>query len=155
GGPAGKAFAQEVAADDSLDVLTRAGPKESRHALTLDEGRDLVRRAEVSACIIIPKGFEESSANMFGGGGLKIEAVVDPGHKAEAGLLTGKLNELAFRQMSRSFADPSKMTEQMKTARENVSKSEGLSPDQKRVLSSLFDSLDNVASAKLPDPKDD
>jgi ABC-2 type transport system permease protein len=153
GGPAAAAFAKDIKADDALSVQTQGGPKESPHPLTLEEGRDQVRLGRVSACIVIPKGFEESSANMFGGGGgLKVEAIVDPGHKAEAGLLTGKLNELAFRQMSHSFTDPSKMTAQMKNARANVEKSEGLTPEQKRTLTTLFDSLDGVAGANL-DPK--
>jgi ABC-2 type transport system permease protein len=155
GGPAAKAFAKDIAADDSLNAIGETGANESRHTLSLDEGRNMVRHGSVSACIIIPKGFEESSTNMFGGGGMKVEAVVDPAHKAEAGLLTGKLNELAFIQMSRSFTDPSKMTAQMKSARASLESSTGLSAEQKRVLGNLFDSLDSVASAKLPDPSDD
>jgi ABC-2 type transport system permease protein len=154
GGPASTLFAKDIKADDALAVLTEIGEKDAKHTISLEEGRTLVQRGRVSACIIIPKGFEESSANMFsGGGGLKVDAVVDPGHKAEAGLLTGKLNELAFKQMTRSFSDPSKMTAQMDSARERVTNSTGLTAEQKRVLTNLFDSLDNFASAKIPDPE--
>src|SRR6185436_18157139 len=78
GGPAAKDFIEDIRADESLTLRTQTGPKESPHPLTLDEGRNLVRLGDVTACIIIPRDFEKSSASMFGGGGLKIEAVVDP-----------------------------------------------------------------------------
>lgn len=154
GRPASRAFAKDITADDALNVTTEAGDEGHTHPLTLDEGRNLVRRGTVSACVVIPKGFEESANNMFGGGGMKVEAIVDPAHKAEAGLLTGKLNELAFRQMTRSFSDPSLMNSQMRSARERVQGATGLSPEQKRVLGGLFDSLDNLAGANIPAPGD-
>jgi ABC-2 type transport system permease protein len=155
GGPASVAFAKDIADDDALSITSEGGDAKSPHPLSLDEGKNLVRKGRASACIVIPKGFEESSSNMFSGGGLKVEALVDPAHTAEAGLITGKLNELGFKQMSRSFTNSATMTKSMKSARERVEKSEGLNPDQKQALFKLFDSLDKFAGAKLPDRQPD
>jgi ABC-2 type transport system permease protein len=44
------------------------------------------------------------------------------------------------------------MTASMKSAREQVAQSTGLSPEQKKALTDLFASLDTVSAAKLPDP---
>jgi ABC-2 type transport system permease protein len=161
GGPASKGFADDIASDESLNALRGRGPDGKATANSPDmtpfirvDGEALVRKGNVAACIIIPKGFEEMSTNMFGGGGgLKVDAVVDPAHKAEAGLLTGKLNELAFKQMTRSFSNPKLMTAQMDSARKRITESTGLTGEQKHILTSLFDSLDSLASANLPDPE--
>src|SRR6185295_17234349 len=86
--------------------------------LSRDDGIDLVRRGRVTACVIVPKGFEDSAGGMFAGKAMEIEALVDPTHNAEAGLLTGKLNEIAFRQMANRFgntADMKKMLDQART----------------------------------------
>ena len=84
------------------------------------EGRNLVRRGEVTALIIVPRGFSEAADSMFTGGQIPLEAVVDPSRGAEAAMLTGKLTELAFRQMSSAFTDRSRMQEMLEGSRRRL-----------------------------------
>lgn len=101
----------DLKADEALETTTVT----SRQA-----GTDLVRKSNATALIIVPKGFAEGANGMFTGGKMPLEAVVDPSRTAEAGLLTGKLNELAFRQMSTMFTDNRRMKDMLDKARGQV-----------------------------------
>lgn len=152
GGAAAKAFVQDLQSDAALNVLAEHASAEGGKGAdaasvpyTRAEGERLVRRGEVRAAVIIPKGFEEKTANMFGGGGLEVEAIVDPSAKAEAGLLTGKLNEIGFKTMARAFNDPGVMKTRMDAARASILKSEGLSATQKAMFTTMFGSIEAVS----------
>src|SRR5262245_18971784 len=132
GGPACLAFAKDLGADGALDV---------RPAATREEGEGMVRKRAVAACVIIPKGFEESASPIFAGNTLEIEAAVDPTRNAESGLLTGKLNEIALRQMQRTFSDSAAMRKSFDSARDSLAKSTGVSAEQKALLNGMFDSI--------------
>lgn len=101
----------DLKADDALETTMVS---------TRKAGTDLVRKSTATALIIVPKGFAEGADGMFTGGKMPLEAVVDPSRTAEAGLLTGKLNELAFRQMSTMFTDNSRMKDMLGKARGQV-----------------------------------
>jgi ABC-2 type transport system permease protein len=92
----------------------------ARRVTDSNEGRNLVRRGEVTALIVVPKGFEQGTNSMFTGGRVPLEAVVDPSRGAEAAMLTGKLTELAFRQMSSAFTDRARMQEMLSASRERL-----------------------------------
>lgn len=155
GGPASLAFADDLTMDAALDVVRGRG-SDSRYTsiatdiipFTRDEAIAQVRRGNVRAAVIVPKGFEEKTANMFGGGGLEVEAVVDPSAKAEAGLLTGKLNEIGFKTMARAFNDPGVMKTRMDAARASILKSEGLSATQKAMFTTMFGSIEAVSGMR-------
>jgi ABC-2 type transport system permease protein len=68
---------------------------------------------------------------MFGGGGMQIDCVIDPTRRAEAGLIQGKLNELAFRQFPRMMADPAQSKRMFDQMRSSIESSKDLSPGQK------------------------
>lgn len=132
---ASRAFVNDLSSDAALKVRTLE---------TRDMGNLAVRGGEVTASVIIPEGFGEGS--MFsGGGGLRLEAVVDPTRKAEAGLLQGKLNEIGFKQMSRMFADREIMDRNLEQARRDLARAEGINPAQKLAFGLLFDSMSNLS----------
>ncbi len=83
---------------------------------------------------------------MFAGGGIEIEAVVDPSRRAESGLLTGKLNELAFRQMAKSFGDPARMSRMMGSARHSVAEAKDISPANKLLFNLFFESAEKLTT---------
>ncbi len=148
-----KKFVADLSNDSALAV---------RELQTREEGNAVVRKGDVTACVVVPKGFGEGS--MFSGGGLKLEAVVDPARKAEAGLLQGKLNEIGFKQMSRMFADPVVMDKSLDTARRDIAKADGLKPTEKLAFGLFFDAISNLsktgamaddAPATDPTKKDD
>lgn len=107
-GPAAAAFAADIEKADGLKV-TRFAQREA--------GAAAVRAGDSAALIIIPPGFQEGADGVFTGRAMPVEAIVDPSRSAEAGLLTGKLNELAFRQLSSSFSDTARMSALLTRAR--------------------------------------
>lgn len=127
-----------------VEQLSQAGGIEVKPAETRAAGESLVRQGDAAACVIVPKGFEDSTRKVFSGGGMRLEAIVDPKRTAEAGLLEGRLNELGFRQLARTFTDPSMMNSFLDSAREDVSKSTGLSPLQKGIFGTFFDSVSSL-----------
>lgn len=127
-----------------VDQLGKAGGIETKNAENRAAGESLVRKGDAAACVIVPKGFQESTKKVFSGGGMELEAIVDPKRAAEAGLLEGRLNELGFRQLARTFTDSSMMNSFLDSAREDVSKSSGLSPLQKGVFGTFFDSVSSL-----------
>ncbi|MBL9150533.1 MAG: ABC transporter permease [Phycisphaerae bacterium] len=129
-----------VAALDA-DTLIHVTPKPTR-----EEAEALVRRGDALASIVLPKDFAEGADRMFAGGGIAIEAVVDPSREAESSLLVGKLNEIAFRQLGQAFGDPKRMTPMLDNARTAVSSSETLGIVDKTLLNGVFESLKRLTT---------
>ncbi|MCC6678043.1 MAG: ABC transporter permease [Phycisphaerales bacterium] len=134
-GPAAAAFAADIEKADGLQV-TRYPSR--------DPGAEAVRGGDAAALIIIPAGFQEGADGVFTGKAMPVEAIVDPSRTAEAGLLTGKLNELAFRQLSRSFTDTSRMTRLLASAREQLPAYAGPGTPRNAAFSQFFDGVDRL-----------
>lgn len=141
-GPAAAALAADLAKAQGLTVTAMA---------TRAEGETAVRRGKADACVVLPAGFQEQADNIFAGQSMRIEARVDPRRQAEAGLLTGKLNEIAFVQMSRGMTDTSKFTGMLDRARSSIAGAKGLSPQRRLLMGALLDTLGglNEAQARL------
>ncbi len=132
GGPESLAFVNDLKADAALEVTDAA---------TQAEGETLVRKKQAAACVVIPKGFDEAAGSIFAGNTMEVKAYVDPTRGAEGGLLTGKLNELAFRRMQGAMSDPAAMRKSLDNSRETLSKDDTLNPAQKGLLFEMFDSI--------------
>ena len=144
------AFAEDLAAADGVKVtrVTHSeGPTPVAVTLTRAAGEALVRRGKAVACIVIPKGFGESSGNVLAGQPVRVEALMDPSRNAEAGLLTGKLNEIALMQLGKSFNDPVQMKSMVDKARETINKSSEISGPRKLLFNALFSSMTNLTGA--------
>jgi ABC-2 type transport system permease protein len=91
-----EAFAKQLQGRDSLDVVlaTRA------------EATGLVRRGKRNAAVILPAGFGEAKQRVFYGAPPKIELLVDPGRKAEAGMIEGVLFQQSAQAMQTLLSDP-------------------------------------------------
>lgn len=141
-GPAAAALAADLAKADGLTVTAMG---------TRAEGETAVRRGKADACVVLPGGFQEQADNILAGQSMRIEARVDPRRQAEAGLLTGKLNEIAFIQMSRGVTDTSKFTGMVERARSAIAEAKGLSPQRRLLMGALLDNLAglNDAQARL------
>jgi ABC-2 type transport system permease protein len=118
---------------------------EARRAATMDEGRMLVQKGSVTALIVVPAGFEAGTNGLFTGGKIPLEAYVDPSRSAEAGLLTGKLNELAFRQMSSAFTDRSKMSAMLTRSREQLATIAPEEGERRDAFLKFFDGADALS----------
>ncbi|GJQ28663.1 MAG: hypothetical protein HBSAPP03_05470 [Phycisphaerae bacterium] len=132
GGPESRAFLADLQADAALEVTLAA---------TQAEGEALVKKKKVGACVVIPEGFDEAAGALFAGKTLEVRAYVDPTRGAEGGLLTGKLNELAFRRMQGAFTDPAAMRKSLDNSRAALDQSDAIDPAQKALLFDMFDSI--------------
>lgn len=145
GGPGAAAFISDLGADESIDVVTGLQDKKDgpETPLTRDQATSMVRLKSADACVVLPAGFGDPARGLFSGQPMKLEAIVPPGRSAEAGLLTGKLNEIAFKSISRTFTDPAAMSSALGDARKKLASS-GMSPLQMSLLNSIFDSADSL-----------
>ncbi len=115
-------LADDLSSDASFEV--------TRHD-TREDAMNAVRSGKAAAAVVLPASIEEGAGAMFGGGGMQIDCVIDPTRRAEAGLIQGKLNELAFRQFPRMMADPAQSKRMFDQMRSSIESSKDLSPGQK------------------------
>jgi ABC-2 type transport system permease protein len=148
GGPASVALAKDLSNDAALEV---------HHVPARSDGERLVRTSKVAAAIVIPSGYEEATKSIFSGGSMRVEAIVDPARKADAGMLTGKLNELGFRQMTLVMGDRQRMTESLNAGRLLAAAAPGMNADQREVFRGLMDNLDRMQKLDMlgggPEPR--
>lgn len=119
GTDASRAMIEKIDAGSELNLV----PYDS-----LDEGRRPVLSGKLPALVILPRGFGESSKNLFGsmGGGadgsegVRFELEVDPSQAAASGMLEGILTKYAFEGMQAMFTDPSAGRAQMAQLREQI-----------------------------------
>jgi ABC-2 type transport system permease protein len=137
GGKIAKSFISDLEADEMIETVL---------VKDRDEGEAMVRESKALACVILPKGFDGGANSMFTGGGLSVEAMVDPSRKAEAGLLTGKLNEIAFRQLNSIFGDQTQMKSMLDTSRAAIALSPTMSRKDKQLFAQFFDSAERLSA---------
>ena len=107
-----------IAAGIAADLESDASFQVTRFD-TRDAAIDSVRAGKSTAAVILPIAMQDGIDGLFSGTGIPMDAIVDPSHRAEAGLIQGKLNELAFRQLPKLFADGAQMAKLFDGARKN------------------------------------
>lgn len=127
-----ESLAEDLVADESFKV-TRYGSRE--------EAIDKVRSGKASAAVILPTTLVDGLDAIFSGKGIPVEAVVDPARQAESGLIQGKLNELAFRQLPKLFTDKKQFSQSLDAIRGKIQAAAGIDQPQKDALGKIFDSL--------------
>lgn len=132
----------QTEASKALAERFRKAPEIAAETRAFDDAVSLVRKGRKTAYVRIPKGYAESAARPFWGGGSSIELGVDPSRKAEAGMLQGVIMQHASQDMFKAFTDPEAMRRQTRLAMEDITKDESLSPLQKGVFSTFFAALD-------------
>jgi ABC-2 type transport system permease protein len=125
-------IAAGIAADLAADAAFEVHRAESRDAAV-----DAVRAGRVAAAVVLPAAMQDGVDGLFSGRGIPVEAIVDPSHRAEAGLIQGKLNELVFRQFPRMFGDRAQMSRLFSGARRSFTESDGMSPTQKLLAAGM------------------
>ena len=122
------AFVDQDQTDGSrefAEALRKGGELELIEA-TAEEAEGRVRRGEIPAMLVLPKGFGESRENMFAGNPAKMELAVDPSHRAESGMLQGILLKHGFSAFQDLIAKPEKMQAQARKSLEEFTKAEGV-----------------------------
>ncbi|MDZ4754080.1 MAG: ABC transporter permease [Phycisphaerae bacterium] len=146
GGPMAKSFTKDLDADEMIEVVAAA---------SRDAGESMVREGKAIACVILAKDFDDGANSMFSGGGMEIEALVDPARRAESGLLTGKLTEIAFRQLNKAFTDPAQMSSMLTNARAVIALTPTMDPKEKNLFQQFFNSAENLTEGTAGDPDAD
>lgn len=137
-------------AADLADDLAKDESFEVERMPTRESAVDLVRAGKATAAIVLPATMQEGVNAMFGGGGIPIEAIVDPARKAETGLIQGKLNELAFRQFPKLLADQAQMKRMFEGMRTSIASAKDMSPGQKLAGSALAAAGETFTQALAP-----
>jgi len=137
-------MAVDLAADLASDGAFEVTPMETR-----DDAIAAVRAGKATAVVVLPESMREGMGAMFGGG-VPIECIVDPARRAEAGLIQGKLNELAFRQFPRLFADQDESARLFTGMRSAIASAPDLSPGQKLAGAALAAAGESFSRALAP-----
>lgn len=106
----------------------------------------LVRTGKLVGLIVMPEGFGEL-AGMPWGGSPEIEIGIDPSRKAEAGMLQGLVMQSMGRMFSDRLRDPDAMRRTVERARQELARTEDLSPEMARDLTQMIDRLDGFVDA--------
>ena len=122
-------MARDLEADESFQV-TRFPSR--------DAGIHSVRVGKSTAVVILPAAMQDGLGGLFSGDGIPIDAVVDPAHRAEAGLIQGKLNELAFRQFPKLLGDSTQSAKLFSSARTKLAEAKNLTPANRLAATGLI-----------------
>lgn len=153
GGPAGKMdvavvdLAHNAAAAGFVGDLKADSAINVKEAATLVQAEDLVRKGSADAAVVLPEDFQDAAGGLFSGRPLELDVIVSPKNAAQSGLLVGKLNELAFKQLSRSFGDAELTRKLADQGKQSIASSDTLGPVQKVLLGTLFDTVSGLSAA--------
>lgn len=112
----------------------------------LETARDLVRKGERVAYLVLPKGMGEGS--LFAPeNDLEITLGIDPKRSAEAGVLNGLIQEAWFGQLQAAMADPDTMAIETAQSRARLEGGVDMDPDRREALMGLLGSLDRLGRA--------
>jgi len=135
-------IAAGIAADLESDASFQVTRFDTREAAI-----DSVRAGKSTAAVILPIAMQDGIDGLFSGTGIPMDAIVDPSHRAEAGLIQGKLNELAFRQLPKLFADGPQMAKLFDGARKNIAVSKEMSLAQRIAATGLIAAGESFTSS--------
>jgi ABC-2 type transport system permease protein len=117
--------------------------------LTAEEARNDVRRGDLTAFLVIPKGYAEA-ADAFWQGGKPLELGIDPARTAEAGMLDGILMQTVFSGMQEQFTDPKKSKASAEKALASLDKATDMDPEQKKQLKAFLGDLEKFMGNANP-----
>jgi ABC-2 type transport system permease protein len=140
------AIIDEDQTDESRTFAARLKKSEALKVedVSLADARDQVRKGDLVAFVVIPKGYGEKSGFFGGGDAPAIKVGIDPSRKAEEGYLQGLLAEASFGIMQDLMADPKKFQSRVSDWQASVDKATDMTPKQKETLKQLFGSLNEM-----------
>jgi ABC-2 type transport system permease protein len=145
-GPAAAEFRRLIEADQAIAVRA----VDSR-ALAQEH----VAKGRMDAAVVLGEGFQHGLDELFTGGGVQIEAMVDPAQASASGLLTGKLTEIGYRLLSESVTDADRLESMLARSRKQLAESKSIDPATRLVLMGLFDQIQRARTLTNPVPKAD
>ena len=139
-----RAIVAQLTADKNLDVK----PSE------LDAAREQVRKGEVRAAIIIPKGFGSDAGHAFFAGGKKpdIKMLYDPSHGMELGMIQGILTGAVMQGVSKEMFSGETGRMQMKDSMAAIENDKDMPPADKKALHDLLSSVQQWSQTQAREP---
>jgi len=134
---------------ESLNDLESVQVKPSDGA----QAAHLVRQGKLLGFVTIPRGFGET-AGIFWVESTPLQLSIDPGRKAEAGMLKGLIMQAMGELMQARFANPAGMRGQIKRTLAEIDADAASQPALRQFMGSLdtfFGSLDAFTASMSPD----
>lgn len=134
--PASRALIARIHANAALDVV---------RAESEDEARDLVRRGQRAACLIIPASFANPASTLLSGTPATLELGIDPSRTQERAMIEGLVAQAAFEQLTAGFRDAGSLRDFTADARRQLSDDQRLTFLHRAAAATLLDDLDRLA----------
>jgi len=141
------ALVEKLSKSDSLliqDTTSDGKP------LTAAMAKDAVRKGDITAFLVVPKGYGQS-AESFWEEGTPLEVGIDPARKAESGMLEGILMETVFSGLQDQFSDPKKAKANAAKALAALDRPNGIDPEQKKLLKSFLGEMGKFMDQVKPE----
>jgi ABC-2 type transport system permease protein len=132
-----KGLMEKLRKSDSLVVHDKAV---DNTPLTLEAARNAVRRGDLTAFLVIPKGYGDT-ADSFWQPGKPLELGIDPARTAEAGMLDGVLMQTIYSGLQDQFTDPKIAKANADKALAAVENAPDMDPEQKKLLKAFLGDL--------------
>lgn len=135
-----------TALEESDAIALRHPTRDGESAWDVASARDAVRRGDLTAYVVIPKGFGAGGTAMFAPDAPSLEVGIDPGRNAEQGYLQGLLTEASFQRMQEAFQNPKSMVPEIAGYRKDIAADPEIDAGQKVVLLTFFAALEGFLS---------
>ena len=157
GAPGARALAVAVVDEDDSEASRALVERLSQsaslkvQALPLDEARAAVRKGNLAAYVVLPRGFARTSFFAREGEVPALQVGIDPSRRAEAGYLQGLLTEAVFAGMQRQMTDPKQFQRQIGESMKSVEQAPNLDPKVRQDLESFLGKLGRLMGEVRPD----
>lgn len=128
---------------ESSALVARIRKSEAINAKGSDLGSavEAVRKSDLAAYVLIPKGFGDAARKLQYGSGPAIKIGIDPSRKAEAGMLQGVVSQAAFGGLADRFSNSAESRESIRQDLADLSQA-NLTPQQKEPTARFLKELD-------------
>jgi ABC-2 type transport system permease protein len=135
-----RAVLDKLRKSDSLLIQDTAADDEP---LTAEQARNSVRRGDLTAFLVVPKGYGET-ADSFWQQGKPLELGIDPARTAESGMLDGVVIQTIYSGLQDQFTDPKRAKANADKAMAALDQAPNMDPEQKKLLKGFLGDLEKV-----------
>jgi ABC-2 type transport system permease protein len=146
GSEGSRALLDKLSKSDSLVIQDTAADDQP---LTVEQARNSVRRGDLTAFLVVPKGYGET-ADSFWQQGKPLELGIDPARTAESGMLDGVLMQTIYSGLQDQFTDPKKAKANADKALAALDHAPNMDPEQKKLLKGFLGDLEKVMGHANP-----
>lgn len=143
GSPSSIRLSEEISANTTVRVLEGVADEAS--------GRELVRKGDARAVVVLPEGFGASIDTPLIGGPIAIGGAIDPSSSMAGGILQGALMQSLFTVLAERVTDPETARSMVDNASSSLLESNA-SPQMKLLMGGVFTSVRTLLDAPDANP---